>query len=825
MKEEEYKMSRKLNWVCSMSVFFLLSSYFTFPVQIIAQEVLEENLVIENFTKTSEITETKEEASSIKEITNESMVDFENSLEEETGLIDFEDFDYDHENIGSVIKSSDLTRSDSTLLITLKSTGTLTEMDQVLTAANYDVTTIKSITLAGVTSLSGSIILHSVLGKYTSLEYFELRDVVSLGNYSLSGASSIEHLYLPKAESIGTGALRGMSNLNRLEAPEVTSIGSGNFDQGYNRLNYLITPKWGNIDQNLFDDYAKGTLLELSSGSFSSPGMSGSEFQALRKQTINRDPGNSASSIAYSDGYTVFINVRELIVRDFSELRSNQLNGSSVSVVSLSSDSITSVNLQVGFDNLSNIDFDEQLTALSSRSFAGTQITTLNLASLKSVSTNQILTDATALKEVYLPSLTTYTSISKFDIPSNLKFVGLSSSNIDIFRGWLSTVSPSTLFAVTDEITLPLRDREIPAGETVTLEADLSSFMLNDSFENTEFSAEYTWYFEGTEVGDDASYTISNMNESNSGSYNYRVNIKGSTGLSFSTSLESEKAQVGLEEEEVYFTSNFSVNSVVGDLQELEVPFKSNVTNSNSTFTISIPESLKVDDENIEIYLTNFSSVVPLGVTVVLVDQVITISNFSLIAGVNYYINIPIMPISLSEQTDEIKVEFLGNSSPVEVFGEVSIASGEFNVSIPNQINFGEVSIDSSHINSNIEKIDPLNIDVISFTGIEETWEIMVSATPFKNQDGKEIDENIIRLVYHQDEDVKNLSDELLFSKGSFTGKLSYDFQTNLWENNSFIISQMQHEGFKIFVGNEYYKLEEKQLYTAEVNFAIQYSP
>ncbi|WP_430617389.1 hypothetical protein IGI86_002652 [Enterococcus sp. AZ188] len=816
-------MIKKPYWVCYISMLLLLSSYVTSPVQIIAQEISERESVTEDVTQTSELIENQEEVIHEKKLKSESIFDFKNDSDEETELIDLEDSNFEISK--AIVESSGMRNNHEEVSITTGSSATLSTMTDSLIAIGVDITKIKKLTVKGMTSVSGPWLGlgHTILANYTSLEYLELSDVVTVGSYAFSGAASVIELYLPKALSIGTGALRGMNNINRLEAPEVRSISAGNFDRGNNTLMYLITPKWGNIDVNLFDAFAQGTLYELSSGSFNTI-LGASVFSALRKQTINRNVGNAGTTLDLGGIYTTFINVRELTVNDFSAMNANNVWGQHTGLIeSVSSDSLTEVNFGNKFPNLSKIDFEEKLTVVRNSAFSGTKITTLNLKSVGLLEPNGFL-GAAALKEVFLPSLPSLVS-GATTIPASLKFVGLSSSNLEIFRA-TAIANPSTLFAVTEKVTLPLRDRIVPAGLAAMLEADFSSFMLNDSFESTEFSAEYLWYFEGNVIGDSANYLISDMNESNVGSYSYGVNIKGTTGLSFETSLVSETAQVDLQKAQVEFMSDFSISSAIGNLEELSITFKSNTASSNPRFEIYIPEFLTIDLHNIKLVQVLFGEALQ-SATYTFDNQVLSISDFSLIGDeVDYRIDIPIMPIGLNSENEKIQVKYSGHDfQSVQASGEISIESGEFKVSIPNIINFGEVSISSSHINSSIEKVDQLDIDIISFTGIEESWEIMVSATPFKNKDGKEIDEGIIRLVYQQDEDLKSLSDELLFSEGYLSGNLSYDFQTNLWENNSHVISQMQHEGFKIFVGNEYYKLEEKQSYTAEVNFTILYSP
>lgn len=817
----------------------MLGTYIAIPIQISAQEFLEQDLLSDQISEEiqqvdhandNQSDETNnvidlDETESSEPITEkedndeqfdvqEDLIEDEVKVEEDGEASDVvpnrnEGYSHIESSPGIVVVTTPIDATIETLV---------TYLDEYFLS-----TAIQSLTVHGMidTGINSSWDLSFGLSKFTGMSYLELVDVETVGQGSIMSLFSLRELYLPKAKTLGSLAFWGNSSLIKLNAPMVDTVGENVF-YGVSNLEIMIMPSWHNIRSlsglSAESEGPTTSLKEISTGNFDS-NFSVDTFPNVTKQTVN----TKNSTIQASQNYIIFSGVEELVVSGPISIYASSFHGYPTSVISMSSETLTGVNLSA-FTSLQEIDFDEQLTNVFANSFAGTKLETLRLSSVVNNVNENTFSGAEYLKEIYLPRVNISNLPNNLNLPGNLELLGTTSSRLGGFQS-IANNNPSVLFAATESNeALPLEDTEIVVGGSETLKTDLSSYILNEDLSQTAFELTQNWFFEDSLIGIADTYTITDMNQSNVGTYHYSVNLTPTGDATYSGSRESRRAQIDISNE-VQFESDFSINSVVGELQELKLPFTSNVTNINSTIQITVPNSLKVDEENIELFLDNSSSSLPLGATVTMVDQVITISNFPLLVGFKYHINLSLMPIAISEQDDEIKVEFRGNYDPLKLSGDVLITSGDFKVSIPDQIKFEEVSLDFSSIQSIIKKENQLEIDITSFTALEESWEIMVSATPFFNTDNQMVDEDIISLIYYDNGHLINLTEQMLLSSGSFSGQLDYDFRTGTWENHSYVLTQLEEEGFQVLVGNDYYKLESQQSYTTELNFTIQYSP
>ncbi|MBF0014400.1 leucine-rich repeat protein [Enterococcus casseliflavus] len=831
-------MEKTNKWLSHLSIFLIFGSYVTFPSPIIAQEFTEQVPISEKITENTQQIENKnyEETDKLNIVTDLDQTDTSDYTNETTGnndnLLDVQEEvleavseSEDEEENSNIVPyiSEGYSHFESSPGIVVVSTPSDATLDDLATYLDeyFHSTDIQSLTVYGMidTGTNDRLAHTSALSKFTNLSYLEMVDLEIARQSSLKFLSNLIELYLPKVNIIEALAFWNNISLLKLNAPLVEEIGVNAFANVLN-LEVLHTPNWNNVNRSPGFYQGLGptdSLREISTGDFHI-GTSAMEvpvdiFPNLEKQTINGDN--------VLRNYIIFENVTELTIAGIPWIYSTNLSGNFQNVESISSSSLTSVDLS-GFTSLKSIDFDEQLTWILANSFSGTKLETLRLSSV----TNRLAADsfvgADHLVEIYLPNIDSVPD--SMSLPINLELIGTTSERLSGFNTIVNN-NPRVLFAATESNDLlPFEDREVVIGASEILSGDFGSFILNEDLSQTTFEVNQNWYFEGELIGSTDTYTITNMNQNNVGTYQYTASLKSIGNSTYSTYRESRAAQIDIVNE-INISSEFSVDSVVGELYELKVPFTSNVTNTSSSFKIAIPNSLKVDVESLEIYMNNSSSTSPLGVTVSSVDQVITISNFPLISGVDYYIKIAIMPIAISQKTDEILVHFLGKTDPQEVSGKVIISPGEFTVSIPEQIDFEKVSLDFSSINSTIKKESQLDIDITSFTSLGESWEIMVSATPFWNVDNQEIDEDVIRLVYKNEGFLIDLSEEMLLSSGTFSGNLDYDFRTDTWKNNSYRLTQLKDEGFHVLVGNNYHGLESQQYYTTELNFTIQYAP
>lgn len=818
----------------------MLGSYVASPIQITAQEVLapesiSEQIVDEPQQLEDELYTEGEETGRLIELeetdgsalipemsdnVDEEIMFSEELIEESSNVSDDED-----DEVAADIEAfsadgySHVETSPGVVVVTTPSDATLANLVTYL-EEHFLRTDIQSLTVHGMVdtgAYSGSDVVDGILTtSFIGISYLEFVDLEIVGRQALNSVPGLTELYLPKATTIGERGIARNSQLKTINAPLVEVVEANAFWDLVS-LEVLIMPNWQGVSQS---SAIMNTVMlkEISTGGFEST-FPIDAFPSVKKQTINTTDG----VLSQNTNYIIFPSVRELTVTGARTLYAGAFRGYPESVKYLSSDTLRLVNL-TDFVNLESIDFDERLTSLWPNAFRGTKIETLRLSNVVLNLRETSFAGAEYLREVYLPRVSIDHLPDTLDLPNSLEIIGTTSDRLDSFQG-ISNDNPSVLFAATESNeSLPLEDKQIIIGETEILETDLSNYILNEDLSQTAFELNQNWFFENELIGNTETYAITNMNQSNVGAYHYSVNIIPTGEATYSGSRESRKAQIDIVNE-ISFTSDFSVNSVIGELKNLEILFTSNITNMNTSFQIVVPESLKVDAANIEVYLDNASSYLPLGATVTIEDSAVIITNFPLLSGFNYHINIPIMPIAVSEQNEEIKIDFLGNFDPLEISGEVMIASGEFNVSIPDQINFEETSLNFSSIQSVIQKVNPLDIEITSFTAQEESWEIMVSATPFMNTENQEIGEEAIRLVYKENGDMHSLSEEISLAKGSFSGKLDYDFQTDAWSNTSHILTELEEEGLHVLVGNDYYKLESQQSYTTEVTFTIQYSP
>lgn len=826
-------MKKTHRYINHLSIFLILGSYVASPIQITAQEVLEQELISEQVLEEPQQIDNEsyhevQEADNSVELGQKDVSDLTPEMSDNKDeIVDIaEVLVEDPEDAFDVaVYSTDgyshVESLPGVVVVTTPSDATMETLATYL-EDYFQSTAIRSLTIHGMidTGTNDNSDQSFGLSTFTGLSYLEMVDLESVGISSLMNLSNLNEIYLPKVKSIGAMAFWMTDSLIKFNAPLVEEVGMNAFF-GVPNLEVLIAPNWNDIDtSSLGLDIMGGSssVKEISTGTFSST-TSIDYFSNLEKQTVNTTNG----SLIQNTNYIIFPGVRELTVTGATSLYARAFRGYPESIKYLSSDTLTVANL-TDFVNLESIDFDERLTSIWPNAFRGTKIETLRLSNLVFNLHETSFAGAEYLREVYLPRVNIAYLPDTLNLPNSLEIIGTTSDRLGSFQG-IANDNPSVLFAATESNeSLPLEDKQIIIGETEILETDLSNYILNEDLSQTAFEVTKDWFFEGVLIGTSDTYAISNMNQSNVGAYHYSVNLTPKGNGTYSGSRESRRAQIDIVNE-IHFDPDFSVSSVVGELQDLEISFTSNVTNISSSFQIVVPESLKIDDENIEIYLDNFSSSLPLRATVTVEDRVITVSNFALLVGFNYHIDIPIMPIAVSEQTDEIQVEFRGGFDPVKVTGDVMITQGEFNVSIPSQIDFEEVSLDFSSIQSSIKKVNPLDIDITSFTAQEESWEIMVSATPFVRTDNLEVDEDSLRLIYKENGYMFNLSEEISMASGSFSGQLDYDFRTDTWENHSYVLTQLEEEGFHVIVGNEYYKLESQQVYTTELNFTIQYSP
>ncbi|WP_429960160.1 leucine-rich repeat protein [Enterococcus sp. AZ012] len=835
-------MRKTSKYLTHFSIFLILGTYGVSPIQVsaqdaIAQEVISEQVLEETQQIANETYPEYEELDKSSDLEEKSKSDLapEMSNDGDEGVLfpeeliddsaDASEIEDDEEtdslDVYNTEGYSHIESSPGIVVVTTPSDATIETLVDYLDIY-FQSTDIKKLTIYGMinTGVNEKYSQTFGLSKYTGLTYLEIVDLEVVGDGALLFLSNLIEIYLPKVTTIGHLAFWNNSFMLKLDAPLVEVVGTNAF-YGVTNLEVLIAPSWHNIE--IGSGFLEGwgptaSLKEISTGYFS-VGFPLNIFPNLNKQTLH----GFFSTELVPQQYIIFENVTELVVSGLTTITSSTVAGDFSNVKSISSDTLTGVNLS-GFTSLENIDFDEELVLLWENSFSGTKIETLRLSSLRNNVDANAFVGAEHLKEIYLPNINAANAAGLVNLPGNVDIVGTTSTRLIDFQNALDA-NPHVLFAATESNeSLPFDDKQIKVGGAETLTSDFSSYILNEDVSQTAFELNQNWFFENELIGNSETYAIRNMNQSNVGTYHYSVNIIPTEEGSYYGSRESRKAQIGIVNE-ISFTSDFSVNSVVGELQNLEILFSSNVTSVSSSFKIVVPESLKVDDANIELYLDNVSSSIPMGATVAIEDRVVTITNVPLISGFNYHINIPIMPIAVSEENEEIKIDFLGNFDPVGLSGEVMITPGEFNVSIPDQINFEETFLDFSSVQSTIQKVNPLDIEITSFTAQEESWEIMVSATPFMNTENQEVGEEAIRLVYKENGDMYSLSEEISLATGSFSGKLDYDFQTDAWSNTSHALTELEEEGFHVLVGNDYYKLESQQTYKTEVNFTIQYSP
>lgn len=839
-------MKKTHKYINHLSIFFILVSYVVSSIQITAQDILAQESISDQVLEESQqverepyiqgeeadesidIDETDESDLTLEINNNEDgrVIFPEELIEESADASDIEDYEVSADvEVVSTDGYSHVETSPGTVVATTPNDATLESLVDYLDEY-FQVTAIKSLTVQGMISSGSNENYNSSFGlaRFTELSYLEMTDLETVGQGALLFLSNLSELYLPKVTTIGPLAFWNNSSMLKINAPLVEVVEMNAF-YGVTTLEVLNTPSWYDIDVMLSALGGSSESLKeisISNFSFKNQMVHASTFPNVEKQTINKAPHEDTRLRPHMN-HLVFENVTELIVNGFTTVVSTELPGDYSNVRKYSSNTLTAVYLS-GFTSLEEIDFDDKLVSLWADTFSGTKIETLRLSSLRLNMNTNAFRGAEYLKEIYLPVIRDTEAAGLVNLPNNVEIVGTTSTRLTDFQNTLDA-NPNVLFAATESNeSLALEDKQITIGGSETLKLDFSNYILNEDLSLTAFELTQNWFFEDELIGTSDTYTITNMNQSNVGEYHYSVNIIPTGGAIYSGSRESRKAQVDIVNE-ISFTSDFSVNSVVGELINLEVLFKSNVTNMNASFQLIVPEPLKVDDELIDIYLDNSSSSLPLGAIVTFEENVITISNFPLLVGFNYHIDIPIMPIAISEQLDEIQIEFIGNYDPLVVSGEVLITPGEFNVYIPNQIDFEEVSLDSSSIQSIIQKENTLDIGISSFTAQEESWEIMVSATPFLTRDNQQIGEESICLIYKENGNILNLSEEISFASGSFSGKLDYNFRTDTWENTSHVLTELEEEGFHVLVGNDYYKLESKQSYTTEVNFTIQYSP
>lgn len=833
-------MKKTRRYINHLSIFLIFGSYVAGPIQVSAQDVLAQELTSEQVLEETqkiesepysegeeensidlEETDVLDSSSEMIEIVDEEIMFSEELTEESSDVSDNDDEEEaTHIEAFSADGYSHVETSPGIVVVTTPSDATMETLVDYLDE-HFQSTDINSLTVQGMTNTgrNGSYISSWGLANFTELSYLEMADLETVGDGALLFLSKLIELYLPKVTTIGALAFWNNSSLLKLDAPLVEEVGLNAFF-GVTNLEVLITPSWDNVEEEagFYSGFGPtASLTEISTGYFTTS-FPIAAFPNVKKQTIN----GVQSTQDTTKQYIIFENVTELVVDGLTIMTTLSLSGDFSNVKSISSNSLIAANLS-GFTNLEEIDFDERLEIVFENSFSGTKIENLRLSRARDVRVNAF-GGAEHLKEIYLPNINAADAAGIVNLPDNVEIVGTTSTRLSDLQNALAA-NPNVLFAATEsDVSLPLDDKQITVGAAVTLTSDFSNYILNKDFSQTAFELSQNWFFANELIGDSETYEITNMNQSNVGYYYYSVNIISTGEATYSGSRESRKALINIVNE-ISFTSDFSVNSVIGELQNLEILFTSNVTNMNSSFQIVVPESLKVDDENIELYLDNASSSLALGAIATIEDRVVTITNFPLLSGFNYHINIPIMPIAVSEQAEELKIEFWGNFDFLEISGEVMIASGDFNVSIPDQINFGETSLDFSSIQSAIQKVNPLDIEITSFTAQEESWEIMVNATPFINTENQEIGQEAIRLVYKENGDMHSLSEEISLARGSFSGKLDYDFQTDAWSNTSYVLTELEEEGFHVLVGNDYYKLGSQQSYTTKLNFTIQYSP
>lgn len=839
-------MTNKMNrYFRQFSICLILASYVTTPVQISAQESLDE---MEAAELVEESTESLDEPFSDGADEIQDLVDFEetedmDAVEKNDALQDIVDSDLEVENDTDRKDESDeeedLTSESysddgyshvetelGVVSATTPSDATIPQLIEYL-EQHYNSEGITSLTVYGMieTGANEEFLSDFGLAKFTTLSYLQMVDVETVNNGALLNLYNLTELHLPKVKVIGDLAMWDNRSLLTFNAPLVEAVGINAFYQVSN-LEVLITPMWTVGASSILFDGPTNSLKEISAANFSS-GFSTDTFPNVTKQTINTPSIWDNWNWPASDNGTwiVFSGVEELTVTGAATLYANgvSLTGDLSNVRSLSSDTLRGVSLS-DFPNLVEIDFEERLTGLYTNAFSGTKIESLNLSSMTTSNVPEsAFAGANYLKEVYFPSLRSDSIPSPLNLPESLEIIGTGSMALGSFQETLINNS-SVLFVDTESSgRLPLEDQQIGIGGSATLTSDLSSYILNDDLSQTSFELATNWFYEGELISASDTHSITNMSQNDVGKYNYSVDLTPTGSATYSGGRESRIAQIDIIDE-INFTSDFSIESVVGELQELNIPFTSNQTNMFSTLQISIPDSIQVDEQNIQVYLDN-GSPLPLNPTVSIENEVITISNYPLLTGFNYHISIPAMPIAVSKETDIVSVEFNGNYEPLITSGKVLITSGEFKVAIPDLIFFEEVALDSSSVRSTIEKENQLDIDITSFTGQEESWEILVSASSFRNEANEEIGESTMRMVYIDNDRSFDLAEELFLTSGSFDGSINYNFQDQTWENNSQKVSQLKDEGFHVFIGDDYYKLEDNHNYTTELTFTIQYSP
>ncbi|TPE08090.1 hypothetical protein FJO98_00025 [Enterococcus sp. PF-2] len=839
-------MTNKMNrYFRQFSICLILASYVTAPVQISAQESLDEMEAAELVEESTELLDEtfSDESNEIQDLVESEETEDLDAVEKNDSrqdLLDSEveaENDSDSKNENDEEEEEDLT-SDSysndgyshvetepgVVAATTPSDATIPQLIEYL-EQHYSSDDITSLTVYGMveTGANEGYLSDFGLAKFTRLSYLEMVDLETVNDGALYSLYSLSELHLPKVKTIGSLALWSNRSLLTLNAPLVEEVGGNAFYEVSN-LEVLITPMWTVQLSSIMFEGPAISLKEISTANFSS-GFTADAFPNVVKQTINTPTLGAGWNWPIRDRGTwiVFSGVEELTVTGARQLYNDgsSLTGDLSNVKSLSSDTLTAVNLS-DFSNLVEIDFDEQLTTIWPNSFSNTKLERLNLTRLINWDANSFV-NAEFLKEVYVPSITATVIPSAMNLPSNLEVIGTTSARLSGFQD-IANDNPSVLFAATESSErLPLEDQKIGVGDSSTLISDLSSYILNDDLSQTSFELTTNWFYEGELISASDTHSITNMSQNDVGKYHYSVELTPTGSATYSGGRESRIAQIDIIDE-INFTSDFTIESVVGELQELIIPFTSNQTNMFSTLQIYIPKSIQVDEQNIQVYLDN-GSPLPLNPTVSIENEVITISNYPLLTGFNYHISIPAMPIAISKESDIVSVEFNGNYEPLVASGEVLITSGEFKVAIPELIFFEEVSLNSSSIRTTIEKENQLDIDITSFTGQAESWEILVSASSFRNEDNEKIDESTMRMIYIENDHSFDLTEELFLSSGSFDGSLSYNFQDQTWENNSQKVSQLEDEGFHVFIGEDYYKLEDNHIYTTELNFTIQYSP
>jgi len=660
------------------------------------------------------------------------------------------------------------------------------------------------------------------LAYFSSIVYLELSDVENVGQAAIIHVNNLTEIYLPSAKVIGPIAFWGCNSLLKLTAPVVEEIGINAFyDVG--KLEILYTPEWHMTSDalSLFGEYSFGPRDSLEEVTIKS--LSENEFNVNTLSNVEKLTLTSSIYDGWSDSnsFLVFSNTSELNLPNITRLGEWWENSDNLTVINAESVKALGTRSLASLPNVKKIELPALESLENPYVFEGSGFIELIFPSLTAISNKDAFSNAESLIEIYIPKVNEIEDGLRFS--QSVELIGTSSSKLNILESVVNEY-PSILIAATETNDLLfLEDRQIFESNSETLTSDLSAYILNEDLSQTRFDLSYNWFFEETLIGDSSTYTINNMAQNNVGGYQYSVSLTSKGASLYSGIRVSRRAQIDIIKE-IVFTSDFAVSSSIGELQETEIHFTSNSTNINATIQISIPDSIVVDVRNIEVYLDNNGMDVPLGVTAIMENQVISIATFPLIAGFNYHIVVPLMPIGLSD-SDRIGVRVDCLYGSVETSGTVVITSGEFTVSIPNQIRFEEVSLDNSSINSTIEKQSQLTIDLKSFTGLHETWEIMVQAAPFVDSYNQVVDESSMRLVYKEGDQILDLSEALLLSSGKFTGDISYDFQTDLWENNTQEVKQLQEEGFHIHIGNDYYKLQENQVYTTEMTFTIQYSP